>query len=146
MLPDEPVALGYLTKATGYGLVVLPSANASQLATSLSGVPGVGKYMTGFSARTVTKGGSSVAIALVFSLDPSFAAVPGIYDAFVKGVAGTTHTPTPETLSGLPATYFADLGGIAGLVWVQKTVIVIEYGTNRTAMEQLGIALISGNQ
>jgi len=145
MMPDEPVAAGYLNKAPGYDLVVLPSGTAARLATNLSAIPRIGNYMTGFSARSVRKGRGTIGVAMVLSLDPSFASVPGVYDDFVDGFAGT-RVPQQETLSGQRAAYFDNPDGVAELVWMQRTVIVVVYGRDHTAMDRLGSALIAANQ
>jgi len=144
---DDPIAVAYLARATSYTLVALPNQTANQLASGLTAVPGLGQYITGFAARSVTtKAGDPVALALVLSLDPSYAALPGVYDGLVKGIAGPNRVAQQETLAGRQAAYFDDLGGIAGLTWLQRRFIVILYGKNRTSMEQLGTALISANQ
>lgn len=148
LIPDEPQAIGYLTKATGYGIVPIPATNASRLATNFSASPAFGSFLTGYSVRMLTKNGNTVALALVLSLCPCASTDPGFLDSFVNGMSEASGVvPLRETIAGQRAAYFDGGSGETNeLVWVQGSELVVLYGMNRTAMEQLATALITANQ
>jgi hypothetical protein len=147
LMPDEPAAIGYLAKATSYGLVPLPATNASRLATNFNSIAGVGTRLTGFSVRSVTKAGNTVAIALVLSLCPCAASQQdAVLESIVSGEVNSGYSAQRETLAGRSAAYFQDFDGVSALMWAQGGEIVVLYGTNRTQLELLATALITANQ
>ncbi|MBA2752174.1 MAG: hypothetical protein H0U41_08075 [Actinobacteria bacterium] len=137
-----------LAPVGGYQYVDLPPKLFTQLNTEIrSGLPRDYKdAVKGVAAKSLTKDGQGVAVAMAFGFDPKVSALPGFQAGVAEGFKDSGSRSEPLTVGSEQATLTTDPDKTVAVAWVKGSLVLAVFGQDRPTVQTIATTIIEANK
>ena len=144
--PSEPSELDaehiFGAAVDGYAFVELPRSVERQARRQFAASAGLDKDEARLDLRSLTRDGSGESLVLVVTLSPEYAALPGIEEGFVSGMAGSAGTdPEPVDLGAVEG-FLIDTDQQRVVAWQEQNLLVAVFAERRAAAINAASAIV----
>ena len=126
----------------GYAFVELPRSVERQARRQFAASAGLDEDEAKLDLRSLTRDGSGESLVLVVTLSPEYAALPGIEEGFVSGMAGSAGTdPEPVDLGAVEG-FLIDTDQQRVVAWQEQNLLVAVFAERRAAAINAASAIV----
>jgi hypothetical protein len=126
----------------GYAFVELPRSVERQARRQFAASAGLDEDEAKLDLRSLTKDGSGESLVLVVTLSPEYAALPGVEEGFVTGMAGSAGTDPEEIDLGAVEGFLIDTDQQRVVAWQEQNLLVAIFAERRAAAVNAARAIV----
>jgi hypothetical protein len=122
--------------------VELPRSVERQARRQFAASAGLDEDEARLDLRSLTRDGSGESIVLVVTLSPEYAALPGIEEGFVTGMAGSAGTDPEQVDLGAVEGFLIDTDQQRVVAWKEQNLLVAVFAERRAAAIDAASAIV----
>jgi hypothetical protein len=130
----------------GYSFVELPDSVLREMRDQFESDPEFKEVVVETAARSVTRRGEGIGIAMAMRLDEKYAALPGIEEGILEEFTESSVTTRTLATAGDEVTVSTDEEGTVFVVWVEGTLVLMIIGPEESTLIPVATSLITANR